>query len=44
MKTILGSMKGEDFLTFIKDDLGPKLRSEHRVQPIEGKGSTRKVG
>jgi transposase len=31
MKTILGSMKGEDFLTFIKDDLGPKLRSEHRV-------------
>lgn len=31
MKTIQGSMKGEDFLTFIKDDLVPKLRPEHRV-------------
>ena len=31
LKKIQGSMKGEDFLTFIKDDLVPKLRPEHRV-------------
>ena len=31
LKTIQGSMKGEDFLTFIKDDLVPKLRPQNRV-------------
>ena len=31
LKKIQGSMKGEDFLNFIKDELVPKLRPEHRV-------------
>ena len=31
MKMIQGSMKGEDFLAFIKDDLAPNLSSEHRI-------------
>ena len=31
MKMIQGSMKGEDFLTFIKVELAPKLLPEHRI-------------
>ncbi|WP_271255305.1 transposase [Pseudanabaena sp. Chao 1811] len=31
LKTIQGSMKGADFLTFVQDDLVPKLRPEHRI-------------
>ena len=31
LKTIQGSMKGEDFLGFVKDDLVAKLRPEHRI-------------
>ena len=31
MKTIHGSMKGGDFLTFIQNDLAPKLRPEHKI-------------
>lgn len=31
MKMIQSSMKGEDFLAFIKDDLAPNLSAEHRI-------------